>query len=100
MSHSSVEIVRVVWRRLLVVSHCFCKRKREREREREREKEEGEGEGRGRETEGERKGEKVGEREGGREKKISCTCNSKKVLSNVKALFQGIVHSLQYYAVG
>ena len=96
MSHSSVEIVRVVWRRLLVVSHCFCKRKREREREREkRKKERGKGEeGRQRERGRERKWER------GREGERSCTCNSKKVLSNVKALFQGIVHSLQYYAVG
>ena len=47
MSHSSVEIVRVVWRRLLVVCHCFCKRKGGRE-------------GRGREEgrEGEREGER------------------------------------------
>ena len=66
MSHSSVEIVRVVWRRLLVVSHCFCKRKRERERERERK---GRRRG-GRERKGDRGREEGREsgREGGRER--------------------------------
>ena len=67
MSHSSVEIVRVVWRRLLVVSHCFCKRKREREK---RKKERGKGEEERKGDRGREEGRESG-REGGREREVA-----------------------------